>query len=247
MNFSTETLMAYADGELDADERAAVEAAMAEDPEVAAAVAAQIDERDALQAKLHGAFNDALTETIPPRLVAAAQAGANVVDLASARATQTDRSRSWSLAQWGAIAASVLLGVIAGRVAFDRKPELIMAEQGRMTAQGVLDAALSQQVGGTIDRETGIKVGVSYREKSGDYCRTFTVSKEHVLAGLACHRDAQWTIDALTRANANSTGAYRMAGVEVPALILGIVENTISGEPLDAEQEAEARNKGWTK
>lgn len=246
MTFSTETLMAYADGELDADTHAAVDAAMAEDPEVAAAVTAQINERDALQAKLHAAFDGALTEPIPARLTEATQADPSVIAIANARtARRTELSRRWSLPQWGAIAATLLLGVVAGRVAFNREPELILAEQGRMTAHGDLSEALSQQTGGAVDRATGIKVGVSYLAKSGEYCRTFTVSKQHVLAGLACQRDAQWTIDALTRANGGSTGAYRMAGVEVPALILGIVENTISGEPLDAEQEAEARARSW--
>jgi hypothetical protein len=31
----------------------------------------------------------------------------------------------------------------------------------------------------------------------------------------------------------------------VPALILGIVEDTIAGDPLDAEQEAEALERQW--
>ena len=52
MKFSQEDLMAYADGELDAETRAAVEAAMAEDPSIAAEVA----RHRALRDRVHGAF-----------------------------------------------------------------------------------------------------------------------------------------------------------------------------------------------
>jgi hypothetical protein len=183
------------------------------------------------------------TEELPPCAVVPESTHAAIVEHAAAQNARS--GRRWSLPEWGAITASLVIGVLVSRIVWDRDADLFVVQQGRMTVQGDLDAALSRQTGNAIDRKTGIKVGVSYVAKSGDYCRAFTISKEHVLAGLACRRNSQWTIDALTRATANSSDAYRMAGVEVPALILSIVENSISGEPLDAEQEAEARGKDW--
>jgi hypothetical protein len=251
MRFSEETLMAYADGELDADTRAAVEAAMAEDADLADAVALQIENRQALLAKLHAAFDGALSEELPARLLNAAQAQpaitspTPVADLSAAREAKRAARARWSLPQWGAIAASLIVGVIIGGVALNRDDAPFVVEQGRMTARAELDAALSTQTGGAIDRETGIQIGVSYLAKNGDYCRTFTLKDGRVLAGLACRRNSQWSIDALTPTKADASGTYRMANANVPALILGLVEDTIAGDPLDAEQEAEARERGW--
>jgi hypothetical protein len=276
MRFSEETLMAYADGELDADTRAAVEAAMAEDADLADAVALQIENRHALQAKLHAAFDGALNEALPMRLLDAAQAppdgaplsrarrsddepgipadagihpalpsAASVTDLSATReAKQATRTR-WSAPQWGAIAASLIVGVIVGGTVPNRDDTAFVIERGRMTARAELDTALSTQAGGAIDRDTGIQIGVSYLAKNGDYCRTFTLKDGQVLAGLACRRNSQWSIDALTPTKADASGTYRMANANVPALILGLVEDTIAGDPLDAEQEAYARNRGW--
>jgi anti-sigma factor RsiW len=70
--FSDETLMAFADGELDATTRAAVDAAMREDPEVAKRVA----QHRALRAKLQLAYASELDEAPPERLLAAARAAA---------------------------------------------------------------------------------------------------------------------------------------------------------------------------
>lgn len=250
MKWPIETLMAYADGELDAATRAQIEADMEHDAQLAEAVALQLEQRDALQAKLRAAFNGALQEEVPERLIAAAEsepvAAPDVVDLAQRRAQkQMPASKAWSWPQGLAIAASVLLGVAVGRATLMGKVDPFVTQQGRMLAQGPLDSALTQQTGGQIDRATGIQIGVSYLAKNGDYCRTFTLKDQQTIAGLACRREAAWTIDALTRTRADASGGYRMAGAEVPALILGMVEDSIAGDPLDAEQEQEARERGW--
>jgi hypothetical protein len=254
MRFSEETLMAYADGELDADTRAAVDAAMLHDSDLADAVALQIENRQALSSNLHAAFDNALDEPIPARLLTAANAAppanriadASVSEIAAARVKKREsRERRWRPSQWGAIAASLLLGVLIGRFALDRNEGLFVTELGRVTARGELSDALSMQAGGALARDTGIQMGVSYLTKNGEYCRTFTLRDESTVAGLACRRQDDWTIDALTRTNANASGAYRMAGAAIPALLLGIVESTIAGDPLDAEQEADARERGW--
>src|SRR3954467_10950401 len=61
-----ETLMAYADGELEPAQCAQVEAAMAADPEVAD----RVDRHRALRKKLSSTFDRILLETIPNELVA---------------------------------------------------------------------------------------------------------------------------------------------------------------------------------
>ena len=64
MNFSDETLMAYADGELDPAQRHSIEKAMRDDPRVAAAV----ERHRALRARVAGAYACVLDEPVPQRL-----------------------------------------------------------------------------------------------------------------------------------------------------------------------------------
>jgi uncharacterized protein YaiL (DUF2058 family) len=71
MSFSDETLMAYADGELEPAARAEVESAMRGDPEVAARVA----RHQALRTDVFAAFAPVLDEPVPARLSAAAKGG----------------------------------------------------------------------------------------------------------------------------------------------------------------------------
>ncbi len=69
MTISDEQLMAYVDGELDADARAQIEAAMVSDAELARRVARQ----QRLREKLRAAFDEVLREPVPDRLLAAAR------------------------------------------------------------------------------------------------------------------------------------------------------------------------------
>ncbi|MGH8189239.1 MAG: anti-sigma factor family protein, partial [Steroidobacteraceae bacterium] len=89
MKFSQETLMAYADGELDAATRRAIEEAMQTDD----AIAREIERHRALRSDLQAAFGGSLTEPVPERLIESARtspAGSTkVADLAAARAAKT--------------------------------------------------------------------------------------------------------------------------------------------------------------
>lgn len=241
MRFSDDTLMAYVDGELDADTRAAFDDAMASDPDLADAVALQIENGKALQAKLCATFDTVLNEEPPLRLINAVRPPVGIAQ----ESEPVQPQPRWALPHWGALIASLLIGVVIGYAAFQRRNDPILIEHGSVTARALLEAALSSQSGNVLDRETGIQTGVSFLSKRGEYCRTFMLRDAQALGGLACRRGSRWAIDALTPMKTDATGAYRMAGAAVPALILGIVEDTIAGDPLDAEQEAEARNRQW--
>ncbi len=69
MTLSDETLMAYADGELDSAQRAEVEAAMALDPEIAR----RVEQHRALRKQFSATYDRVLLETVPDRLIAAAR------------------------------------------------------------------------------------------------------------------------------------------------------------------------------
>ena len=245
MTFQEETLMAYADGELDAATRTAIEAAMASDPQVAAAVA----RHRALQAKLSDAFGGVIDETVPAHLIAAARtspasASTPVSDIAAARdARQASARRKWSWPEWGAIAASLLLGVIVSRVASNGgADDSIIAKDGRVVAGGTLAAALNAQSGGAVP-DSAVQIVASFRAKNGEYCRTFKTGES---AGMACHDANDWSVRALAQnETATATGDYRMAATSLPPAIAQAAAAAIDGEALDAEQENVVRQRGW--
>ncbi|MGH8239661.1 MAG: anti-sigma factor family protein, partial [Steroidobacteraceae bacterium] len=61
MKFPPETLMAYADGELEVETRRAIEAEMAIDPEVAQ----EVERHRAMRTEVGGAFAGVLDEPVP--------------------------------------------------------------------------------------------------------------------------------------------------------------------------------------
>ena len=133
MTVSDETLMAYADGEVDTATRAIVEAAMRDDPEVRRRVA----HHRALREAVKGAFAAVIDEPVPQRLIAAARGApaGSVVDLAVARnaaAVKASRGSRW---QPAAMAASLLLGLALGYLGWRGSNSLV-----RVSASGELVA-----------------------------------------------------------------------------------------------------------
>ncbi len=256
MKFSEETLMAYADGELDAETRAAIDGEMAADPEIARRVAQHL----LLARKIGAAFDPVLREAVPGRLKDAAAgtadatapvaAGAGtVIDLSSVRTAKPARpARTWSWPQWSAIAASLIVGVLAGRIVPpDRSPAQMAMEGDGFVAHGALERALSTQLANTQAGDAPIRIGISFLSKSGEYCRTFSLANE--LAGLGCKAGPDWRLEVVARATtgAHSSGAYRMAAGEAPAAVMREVEERIAGSSLDAREEEAALRRGWQK
>jgi hypothetical protein len=254
MTISDETLMAYADGELDAAARAAVELAMREDPQIERRVAAH----RTLRRKVQAAYSAELSEGIPERLLTAARAatsthGSKVVNLQHARAAmERSRSRARPLpTQWrtaGTIAASVIAGVGLGFFMWGHtESPLVRSAGGALVARGQLAKALSNQLAADQSRSSAVQIGVSFRAKSGDYCRTFALSGAVSPSGLACRHGEQWQVQALTQEPGTVSGSdYRTAGSAMSATILKSVEGQIAGEPLDQAGERAARQRGWT-
>ena len=245
MTFSEETLSAYADGEVDAVTRAALEAALANDPQLALRVA----RHRALRARVRDAFTPVLEEPVPERLLASVRGTApgeragNVVPL-----KPRPRAR-WSWPQWGAMAASLVVGLLLGpllpRPSAPQAP--LAASGGRVLAGGVLASALSQQLSSAQPTGAPVAIGVSFRARSGGYCRTFVLHESQSLAGLACREGPAWQVVALARSGtpAAGSGAYRQASSSLPPAVARTLDELIAGGPLDAAGETAARAAGW--
>jgi hypothetical protein len=251
MKFPEETLMAYVDDELDAPTRAAVEAAMRTDPELKRFVFRQ----QALRLKLRETFDRVLEEPVPERLLETARGAstptppAEVTDLAAARTAKTERvRRRWAPPEWSAMAACLVVGLFVGQALFSsRDAGPFESRDGHLVARGTLERALASQLAGNQPNDAPVHVGLSFRDKSGDYCRTFVVRTGEALAGLACHEQGSWRMEVLAQGEAASAApsGYRMAGTDLPETVFKAVEAQIAGEPFDAEQEAAAQAANW--
>jgi hypothetical protein len=251
MTISEETLMAYADGELDAATRASVEAAMREDPEIGKRVA----HHRALREAMRGAFSGVLEEPVPDRLIAAARGqtaapAGSVVDLSLARkAARQGASAATRRWQPAAMAASLLLGLGLGFLAWHGSGGAMIqpGAGGRLVASAALAEALTTQL--SDDRPAGrvVVAGLSFRNKLGDYCRTFYLTGSDAGSGLACREGTDWRIKALAQSARTGTnsGNFRTAASEDSPAIRAAVESSIDGEPLDHAGEIAARQAGW--
>jgi hypothetical protein len=228
MSVDDDTLMAFADGELSGDERAAVESALAGDP----ALRAKLEAHKRLRARLSAAFDGVLTEPVPERLSAATPAPvADVVNLAERR------TRKWSAREWGAMAASVAAGLLIGVGVMNAQAPLVAASDGGLEARGALAQALNSQL--ASDAPSAVRIGLSFVSRDNGYCRTFSVIRSN-MSGLACREGDGWTI-AMTAQGGG--GEVRTAGA--PEAILAVVDAMIVGEPFDRAAEEEARANGW--
>jgi hypothetical protein len=246
MTFSEETLMAYADGELDPQTRSAVEAAMAVDPQIAREVA----QHKALRGRLRSAFDPILDELPPARLTAAARGAPSVRREGNVIPLRRKQGARWSWPQWGAMAASLVVGVLAGQM-FLRLPgtDTITTHKGELLATGVLAQALSEQLASNQAQTAPVQIGISLKSKNGDYCRTFVMRETAAVAGLACREHQEWRVRALAQSEPTSESGsqLRPAASSLPRSILQAVDETIAGEPLDASAEAAAQSKDWSR
>lgn len=254
MTIAEETLMAYVDGELDPAACAEVEAAMRDDPQLERRVAQHRE----LRAKIQRAYAPELSEAVPERLLAAARkparaAESNVVDLKEARPAiaakvSSAQSRKPLWRPVVSMAASLLIGVGVGFFAWRHSDSIMIQNaRGALVASGPLARGLSEQLAGERSPASAVEIGLSFVAKSGNYCRTFTISADVSSAGLACRHSNRWEIRLLTQPGGASAGGseYRTASSALAPAIITAVEEQISGEALDRNAEIEARKEEW--
>jgi hypothetical protein len=212
-------LMAYVDGELSDAKRLLVDSAVAGDP----ALFERLEKHRRLRAMMGGAFAGVLDEPVPERLVAATKPS-NVVSLSERRRGPP---------AWAAIAATLVVGVVAG-LAVPRSQPMIGSD---FAAHGELATALDKQLASAPSGD--VRVGLTFKTADG-YCRTFSQSS---MAGLACRQGEGWKVRMAVAQDA-ATSDYRMAA-STPAPVLEAAQALMVGEPLDAEAERAAAARGW--
>lgn len=243
MKYDDETLMAYADGELDAAQRAQIDTAIAQDPDLAL----RLQEIRALRARMANAFSRVLPTTARPEVAARTGARAdpargNVLKFParSARAP----SPPWRAREWIAMAASLLLGVLLSwRLLVPGNAGLVEAGEGGLVAGGELARALESQLASEQSGEERVLIGLTFKAHDGNYCRSFVLRVART-AGLACRVGSEWQIPA-TDSSLVPEGGVQQANSALPPSILRIIEARMEGTALDAEGEKNARLGTW--
>ena len=263
MNALTEldrlAVMAYVDGELPPAEHATFDARLAHEP----ALAGEVARERALRARLQLAYAPVLDEPVPAGLLdllampdAAAANDPLPVGANDAHRAALPHARRWHWREWGAMAASLVLGVVFGARLLAPHPvagsadtlALNVGNDGAVTAQGALRDALEQRVAGAeLAPNSPVAVGLSFRNHAQQYCRTFTL--DTASAGIACKQGDGWVVANLehsaTAPASAAAGGYRTAASPFSPTLLQAVDAMRDGDTLDAAAETSARAKGW--
>jgi hypothetical protein len=230
MSFDPTTIAAFVDGEL--DDMTARRIARA--AETDAALTAEIARHRALTARLAEHYAPICNEPVPDRL-RSLLGDLTRVDTSLADRREARRSR-FSTLHWGAIAASLLLGLTIGLRPWMPAAD-VQTDNGALIAAGSLAKALETQLASNQPSDAAVRIGVSFEDKAGRYCRSFESAR---LDGIGCREGKRWRLERTLAGQRN--GDYRQAtSGELAAAAAAMMRRNA----LDARGERAARDAGW--
>lgn len=235
MTMNDEQFFAWIDGELAETEATAAAAQVAADPDLQRRAAAH----RGLTAQLRGAFEPVASAPVPEAILQSVRRG-TIVDLAAARERKAARFRLPTMAQWAAMAATLVLGLVTGSMLDVERQAPVRSSGGQLVASAKLKGALDVRLASAPDA-TGPRIGLTFRDEAGSICRSFSDASAQ---GLACRAGSEWQIRGMFQGSSAAKGEYRMAAGTDPALS-ALIDSTMSGEPFDAEAERKALGAGW--
>ncbi len=265
---SDETLMAYADGELDDAARARVEAVLERDPDSRARLKIFIS----TGAPLAALYGRPMAEPVPPHLVALVLGGQEKMrshhaarERRPAKAAGEALKVLFAWPQWAMVAASAVLVLAIGgsggwylRQTSSTMNGLVKADRGQFFAVGPLKRALETAPSGAdaplgTVADTGgassVRLVLTFKNRQNAFCRQYDMTiPQGAYAGIACRNDdGQWRLDLHLAASprpANRANRTRPAGAGHPADVEAAVSRVIEGDALGrTDEDALLRNK----
>lgn len=230
MTFDPATIAAFVDGELDDLTARRIE----REAETDAALATEIARHRALKAQLTAHFAPVLDEDVPDRL-RALLVHDDAVDTSLAARREMRRAR-FGAVHWGAMAASLALGLTVGLRPWVPTPD-VRSDAGVLVASGPLADALDTQLASNQAPGAPVRIGVSFRDRTGRYCRSFESTGTD---GIGCREAGRWELEQLQRGR--PADDYRQAA---SGAIASAAAGMMAGEPLDAAAERRARDADW--
>ena len=239
MTFDEATIMAYVDGECDAVTVKRIEKAMVTD----VALARQIEQARALRSKLSAHYDPVAEEAVPDRLTAMLTVAASNVDssFTARKAGQEigkQQRRGMGVAQWGAMAATLALGVVVGQYGLGSGSDAPFALQGgALVASGPLENALETQLASAQTDDSDFRIGLTFRAKAGNICRSFT---GEAVSGIGCREGQRWKM--VSTLPGGNESDYRQAS---SSAVNTIAAEMMADAPVDAETERKLLESGW--
>lgn len=141
-----------------------------------------------------------------------------------------------------ALAASLLIGLLIGRLDLSRENDWVAMESGKPAATGELARALSVQHSGEAGK---VRITLSFRSSDG-VCRSFHTSDR--VSGLACRQADRWILEMLQRdreEGVQATSEFRLAGGGVSPAVMAEVDRRIVDEPLSKREEVDLISADW--
>lgn len=230
MSFDPATVAAYVDGELDDLTARRIEREAAADP----ALATEIERHRALKARLMAHFAPVSEEPVPERFRALLTPDTGI-DTSLAARREAKRAR-FTPVHWGAIAASLALGLTIGLQPWMPAADVTQAN-GTLAASGSLAHALDTQLASNQPANADIRIGLSFRDKQGRTCRSF---EGRDLSGIGCRDGGRWALERTMGGRSESD--YRQASSGDLAAAAAAM---MAGDPYDADAERAARDRGW--
>jgi hypothetical protein len=135
-----------------------------------------------------------------------------------------------------AIAATLILGIFVGQ---QIETGAVVTRDGVLVAHGRLASVLDTQLAATQPGSGAVRIGLTFRARDGDICRTFTSDR---LQGIACRGDDSWRL--VNTAAGERATPYRQAS-SGDIGIMAAAQAMMAGAPFDRTAEAAARARGW--
>lgn len=236
MTADDEKFFAWLDGELSGTEALKMEAMVAADPRLVSLA----EKHRELSGRLRTAFGTVAEAPVPQRITAAmTRSEAEVVDFAAVARARGERKPP-AHAKWAAMAAALVFGLALGVLLRAPGNAPFEVKGGGVYAAASLNQALDTQLA-SEPAASNVRIGLTFRDKAGGICRSFTAGSS---AGLACRDKGRWRVRGIFDAPEGQSSEYRMAAGMNPSLS-ALLDATIASGPLDAEQERAAKQSGW--
>lgn len=239
MTISHELLEAFVDGELDEQERARVEAAVAADLALGARVA-RLREVGKIVA---GAYEGLLAAPLPDAVEAAVRTKtSDVVPFARPR-----NRIQWPSAVGGAAAMAAAFAFAVYSGAFEPPQSAIVAVGGELIAGRELSEGLDRAKSAEAFNVEGgrAQVSLSLVTESGKYCRQFHSDvADRAVDGLACREGDRWRVEIAAASHRTATDGFHPAGA-AGGLLDTAIDRMRPRTILNADGEGAAIARGW--
>ncbi|MCT7377849.1 anti-sigma factor family protein [Chelativorans salis] len=251
--FDDETLMAFADGELDEATAAAVEDAVNHDDELMARVAMFMETRARAKAEMASLLDQPvphkLEQDVRAMVEESRKASANdaeaepgqVVQLGSVRKNHSARrAETWTLPLAASLVAAIAAGIVGYQLGSAGDPEEArVAGVTDPAVQKALQTLASGEERQLAGEERRIRIVSSFRDQDGTFCREYEIdpAQGSSLVAVSCHEASEWITKIAVTAPLGEDGYAPASSMEALEAYLSAIN---AGPALSEEEEAQA-------